>query len=165
MSLKHSEHRALLIRAQMKGTVPAKNTVETSAKIEAAHISGVPCRIWHFRARSRNQVSSAINTRDLCALLVQIARNGFARTASKIQDMRFVRQLVQELIEPRFFKQCLRAQRDPFMPMAVVTVDDLIILRGHVPNLTSHDANEKRPPKGDLLIVSGMEADLAIQQS
>ena len=64
-----------------------------------------------------------------------------------------------------FFKQCLRAQRDPLIPMAVVTVDNLIIFRGHVPNLPSHDANEKRPPEGDLLLVSGMEADLAIQQS
>ena len=82
-----SEHRALILRCQVKETVPCDKPVETAQRGKIAHVSRDPVMIGKTPPRHVDQCGGAINPADVASIRNQIACNRAASATADVQNL------------------------------------------------------------------------------
>jgi hypothetical protein len=88
MRRKHCEHLALIVRLEVKETVPGEQTVEGSAERQRAHIGDDPILLGKASSTKRDQCWRGINPGHAQSACYQIRCNRRPSAASQVEDAR-----------------------------------------------------------------------------
>src|SRR5215207_10278956 len=122
---KYRKHLPLVVVAEMKETVPRKDSGKPPPQGKLAHIGDDPFLIGKMPPADIDHGRGRIDANGGMTKLDQIRGHWLGGAAAEIEDRRRRRQPRPEPVEPGFFKQAGACPAlDPVLRLALVQIDD-----------------------------------------
>ncbi|PBJ04799.1 hypothetical protein BSF40_36000 [Pseudomonas sp. ACN5] len=127
MGLENREHSTLILRRQMKETVPRQNASETLFKRQLAHVGHMPIVLRKTLPTQGDHRHGRIDASHSVSRADQVTRHGFGTATADVEDMTSRNRHGQaKMIQPGLFDQTPRANTIPCLSVTFVEIDDLM---------------------------------------
>jgi hypothetical protein len=128
MSLENREHSTLILRRQVKETVPRQNARVTPIKRQVAHVGHMPILLRETLLTQGDHRHGRINATYGVSRADQVSSHGFGTATADVEDIiSHDRHGLTKTIQPGLFDQAPRANTIPRLSVTVVEIDDLIV--------------------------------------
>lgn len=127
MGLENREHSTLILRRQVKETVPRQNASVTLFKRQLAHVGNMPIVLRKTLPAQGDHRRGRINARHSVSRADQVTSHGFGTATANVEDMTSRnRHGVTKTIQPGLLDQTPRANTIPCLSVTFVEIDDLM---------------------------------------
>src|SRR5262245_52490561 len=117
------EHPPLMLRSEMKETVPGEETVKSLAEGERSHIRHQPARARKTPLADLNHCRRGIDARQRISSIDEKTRDRLGCSAANIENATTLRQERSKALEPRPFEQLSRPDPIPGLGVPIIEVD------------------------------------------